>query len=139
MLKSNSATLNIIIFICSAIMLIFAIWKSVAIFSIYINGETTEATITDYSETVFNQQSRNSSLTYSPVYTFTTSEGKKITLHAGAYNKVKKYAIGDKVKVYYPKKKPRSAKLEGYFPWKMYTILGVAGLFGVLFFGKELF
>ncbi|MBM1106930.1 DUF3592 domain-containing protein [Aurantibacter crassamenti] len=120
-------------------MLIFAIWKSVATYLIYINGETTEATIIDYNSATYNQQSSTgSSLTHSPIYTFTTSEGKNITLYAGSANKVKKYAIGDKVKVYYPKKNPRSAKLEGYFPWKMYTILGVAGLLGVVLFGKKL-
>jgi len=140
MLKTNSSLLNIVLLIGSGLMLIFAIWKLVAIFSIYINGETTEATITEYTEKVFNlQSSTGSDLTYSPIYTFTTSEGKLITLYSDSYNKQKKYAIGEKVKVYYPKDNPMSAKLEGYFPWKLYSILAVLGLAGVVLFGKELF
>ncbi|MBQ0786304.1 MAG: DUF3592 domain-containing protein [Oceanihabitans sp.] len=140
MFKSNASLLNMVLFIGCALLLLFSVWKLVAILYIYINGETSEATITAYTEKVFNlQSSTGSDLTYSPIYTFTTSEGKEITLYSDSYNKEKKYTIGDKVKVYYPKNNPKSAKLEGYFPWKMYSILTALGLVGLLLFWKELF
>ena len=119
-------------------LILFSLWQLYTSYVTYTNGETTMATIEKYHETPYNPQSiTGSEMTYTPVFSFLDGNGKKLTLRSGTSSRKKKYAIGESVKVFYPKDKPIAAQIVGYFPFKTHLILLGLGFLGIVFIGFE--
>lgn len=139
MLTRTSLTFKICMLILILGMFVFSLVQLYKSYAIYSDGERTVGTIKAYKETKANPQSiTGSDMTYAPIFTFLDSTGKEYTLNAGTYSKEKKYTIGEQVNVYYPNGKPIAAQIEGYFPWKMYSLLAGLGLVGIVLIGRDL-
>ncbi len=139
MLNRTSSTFKISMLVLLAGMFLFSLVQLYRSYRIYSHGETTLGTIKAYKKTKANPQSiTGSDITYTPIFSFSDSTGKEYTVNAGTYSKEKKYVIGEQINVYYPSGKPIAAQIEGYFPWKMYSILAGLGLVGIVFVGRNL-
>ena len=131
MINNTSSTFKVFMTALFAGLILFSLWQ---LYILYANGETTMATIEKYHETPYNPQSlTGSEMTYTPVFSFLDVNGKKLTLRSGTSSRKKKYAIGESVKVIYPKDKPIAAQITGYLPFKMYLMLLGLGFMGIVF------
>jgi hypothetical protein len=83
------------------------------------------------------------SVTYKPVFEFTTTKGETFEITSSSSSNPPSYFIGEAVEVLYEDVSPRDAKINGYFSlWGFTTILGALGAiflivgFGIIAYGS---
>ena len=130
MLKDAGTPLKVFMLTLFLGLIAFFCWRLYVTYKIEQNGTFKMATIEGYRQKLYNPQSINSkTLTYAPEFSFIANDNKKYTLLSN-YDKQKKYDVGEKVKVFYLDNNPKTAILEGYFPYKTYIILAIIMLIG---------
>lgn len=130
MLKDAATPVKVLILTLSFGLFFFSCWQLATSYKMEQNGTFKMATIESYRQKLYNPQSINSkTMTYAPEFSFIANDNKKYTL-LGSYQKKKKYEVGKKVKVFYMDNNPKTAILEGYFPYKTYFLLASIGLIG---------
>ncbi len=113
---------------------VYSSWQLIQLSNLKFKSNTTNATITGYftrkgdAKFIWNRKP-----VYAPVFTYKTSNGKKIEVITNNYKKRMKYKKGDIVTVYFNENKPEKAQINDSFSWTRHIMLTIAGLIGVFY------
>ncbi len=115
------------------LLTIYSCWKIHQLFNLKYYGEVTKGIIIGYQTKKSNDYlEKNRKQIYAPIFTYKPkNKNTEVNISTSVYNEIKKYEIGDTVRVCYMKNKILKAQIKDLFPWrnKIYMlIVGVVGL-----------
>jgi membrane protein implicated in regulation of membrane protease activity len=125
-------------YLFSALSLGFLIAAAVVAMGVNRFVQSAEKTTGTVVALVEKHESENNSITYAPVFTFTTTDGLTQSITSGISSSPASFSVGDRIPVLYRRDDPASAKVDSFWQlWFLPTLLAwfgfVAGTVGFAF------
>lgn len=111
------------------VFIIVAIFVTISSFQFLQTATKTQGTVIDLIKNVDTDSDGDSSTTYSPVVSFTTSTGQKIEAKTSISSNPPSHEIGDSVSIYYSPKDPKTIIVDSFMDkYFLPIVFGVLGL-----------
>ncbi len=114
-----------------AVFVIVAIFITISNFQFLQTATKTSGNVIDLIKNVDTDSDGDTSTTYTPVVSFTTSTGQKVETKTSISSNPPSHEIGDSVAIYYSPKEPKKIMIDSFMD--KYFLPIIFGAFGLIF------